>query len=90
VSARPPPEDGGVRPYLYQIDELRSQLAAANQRTDAANELVRYVKGEKELQQDRRQRERMKEHAGILRRSKWWVFGMPERENATEGADSEL
>ena len=36
------------------------------------------------------ERERIKERAGILRRSKWWVFGMPERENATEGADSEL
>jgi len=79
-----------MRSYLYQVDELRSQLAAANQRMDAANELVRYVGDEKELQQDRRQRERIKERAGILRRSKWWVFGMPERENATEGADSEL
>jgi len=67
-------------------DELRNQLAAANQRIDETNELVQYVEQEKELRQDRRRRERMKEEAGLLKRSKWWLVGMPDESRT---ADSE-
>ena len=67
-------------------NELRNQLAAANQRIDATNELVQYVEKEKELRQDRRRRERMKEGAGLLKRSKWWLVGMPDESRT---ADSE-
>lgn len=56
-----------------RVADLQRQLAAANQRIDATNELVRYVDEERSLERKRRE-------AGILRRARWWVFGM-DKEN---------
>jgi hypothetical protein len=52
-----------------RVADLQRQLAAANQRIDASNELVRQV-------DERRSLERRRREAGILRRARWWVFGM--------------
>ncbi len=51
-------------------DDLQRQLAAANQRIDASNELVQYVEEERTAEQRRREVE-------VLTRAKWWVTGMP-------------
>lgn len=48
-----------------QVDELRSQLMAANHRIDAANELVEYVETEQSYRE-----------AGLMTRAKWWLLGM--------------
>ncbi len=52
-----------------RVEELRDQLAAANSRIDAANEIVRYVEEKKTVEQKRRS-------AGLATRTKWWLFGM--------------
>lgn len=52
-----------------ECEDLRRQLAAANQRIDASNELVRAVQRNQTLD-ERRAR------AGVLRRAKWWLLGM--------------
>lgn len=52
-----------------QVDELRSQLMHANQRIDAANEIVAWAESERSLE-ERRAR------AGLATRAKWWLFGM--------------
>lgn len=52
---------------------LREQLAATNSRVDEHKELQAYVEEERELQQQRRQRE----NAPIWKRAKYWVFGYP-------------
>ncbi len=60
-----------------RCDELRNRLAAANQRIDASNELVEYVREEQSL-------EKRKATAGVFTRAKWWLTGMP-----TEDGDGE-
>ena len=50
--------------------DLTNQLAEANRRIDAANELVRYVDDERSAQQRWRE-------AGLLGKMKYTVFGMP-------------
>ena len=52
-------------------ERLRAQLAAANQRIDASNELVEYVEEERSIARQRAQ-------AGVLTRMKWWLAGMPD------------
>lgn len=59
-----------------RVEELRNELAAANQRIDAANELVEYVEEERTLSERREERERRKDQAGILTRAKWALVGM--------------
>lgn len=49
-------------------DDLRRQLAKANQRIDAANEVVAYAREERSAEQRRRE-------AGLLTRAKWWLIG---------------
>jgi|APHM01.1.fsa_nt_gi bZIP transcription factor. len=50
--------------------DLTNQLAEANRRIDAANELVRYVDDERSAQQRWRE-------AGLFRKMKYTVLGMP-------------
>jgi uncharacterized protein involved in exopolysaccharide biosynthesis len=59
----------------HRRDELRNQLAAANERIDASNDLVREVERERTLAE-------RKAAAGALRRLKWWATGMPEDDDA--------
>lgn len=47
-----------------ETTRLRQQLAAANQRIDASNELVEYVEDELSYRE-----------AGLGTRMKWWLFG---------------
>lgn len=54
----------------HRVDELREQLAEANTRIDASNEVVRYVEEERSIEARRRQ-------AGVLTRARWWISGMP-------------
>lgn len=58
------------------INELRDQLAATNRRVDQHQELVEYVREERELQRDRRDFERRRAEAGVFTRAKWWFTGM--------------
>jgi chromosome segregation ATPase len=58
-----------------RVDDLQRQLAAANQRIDAANELVEFARVEKHVVEQREQREREREAAGLLTRTRWWLFG---------------
>lgn len=58
-----------------EVDRLQRELQAANRRVDEHQELVRYVEEERSLQERREQRQRERERAGILTRSKWWLFG---------------
>lgn len=51
-------------------DDLQRQLAAANQRIDATNEIVRYVEDERTAEQRRRE-------ASAVTRAKWWLLGEP-------------
>lgn len=55
-------------------ERFRAQLAAANQRINASNELVEYVEEERSIA---RQRAR----AGVFTRMKWWLTGMPEKDD---------
>jgi chromosome segregation ATPase len=55
--------------------ELESELMATNRRIDDTQELVEYVEEEREVVRERARREREREAAGILTRSKWWLFG---------------
>lgn len=54
-------------------DNLRKQLQAANARYDQHTELVEFVEEEKQAKARRRERE----HANILTRTKWSIFGRP-------------
>ena len=51
-------------------DDLQRQLAAANQRIDATNEIVRYVENERTAEQRRRE-------ASAVTRAKRWLLGKP-------------
>ena len=55
-------------------ERLRAQLAAANQRIDASNELVEYVEEERSIARQRAQ-------ASVFTRMKWWLAGMPDESN---------
>ena len=59
-----------------QVDDLRSQLQATNQRIETTNELVEYVE-EQRLAENRAEQRR---HANVLRRSWWWLTGVPEED----------
>jgi hypothetical protein len=63
-----------VSPIKQENQRLEDQLAATNQRIDDTKEFVGYVQEERELQQQRRQ----KENAPVWQRAKYWVFGFPE------------
>lgn len=56
-----------------RIDELQSKLIATTEKIDASNELVKVVEDEQSLQKQRAQ-------AGIMTRAKWWLTGMPSKE----------
>lgn len=51
-----------------RADDLQRQLQAALKRREETQELVRYVEDERTAEQRRRE-------AGLLTRSKWWLFG---------------
>jgi chromosome segregation ATPase len=55
--------------------ELEEELMATNRRIDDVNEIVAFAEEEREVVQARERREREREAAGILTRSKWWLFG---------------
>lgn len=57
-------------------EELRSQLAATNQRIDEANEIIEFVDEQRELERSRAKREERRAQAGVLTRAKWWLVGM--------------
>jgi len=57
--------------------DLTNQLAESNRRIDGAAELVEYVEEERSLAQRREEREKQKDEAGVLKRAKWWLVGMP-------------
>lgn len=59
-----------------EVADLQRQLASANQRIDAANELVEYVEHERTLAERRERREERRATAGLLTRTKWYFFGM--------------
>jgi metal-responsive CopG/Arc/MetJ family transcriptional regulator len=68
-----------------QVDDLQSQLVAANTRIDDANELVEFVEEERDLRPYRERRlikreleEDKRRNAGIMRRLAWWVRGGPD------------
>jgi uncharacterized protein involved in exopolysaccharide biosynthesis len=63
-----------IESLVNRRDELRKQLAAANERIDASNELVRAVEASRSLEARRAQ-------AGALTRLKWWATGMPDDED---------
>lgn len=71
-----------------RVDELRDQLAAANTRIDAANELVRYVEEEREVRRRQRSLEEQRATAGLGRRLKWMVTGMPTPDAGDVDAES--
>ena len=52
-------------------ERLQRQLAATNRHVDEHQELVAYVKEERELQQRREKRR----DAPAWRRAKWWLLG---------------
>lgn len=58
--------------------DLTNQLAEANSRIDAANDLVEYVDDERNAQQRWRE-------AGLLGKAKYTVFGMPTDEKGGGG-----
>lgn len=60
----------GLNRAEARIEELRSKLVATAERVDASNELVRVVEEEQSIQKRRAE-------AGILTRTKWWITGMP-------------
>jgi len=60
--------------------DLTNQLAESNRRIDGAAELVEYVEEERSLAQRREEREKQKDEAGVLKRAKWWLVGMPSDE----------
>ena len=60
--------------------DLTNQLAESNRRIDGAAELVEYVEEERSLAQRREEREKQKDEAGVLKRAKWWLVGMPSEE----------
>lgn len=55
---------------------LRNQLASVNRRIDETNELVEYVREERDLEQSRHELEQRRAQAGIFTRAKWWLVGM--------------
>ena len=61
--------------------DLTNQLAESNRRIDGAAELVEYVEEERSLAQRREEREKQKDEAGVLKRAKWWLVGMPSEES---------
>ena len=56
-----------------RADDLRRQLQAMSQRQDDVDELARYVEEERTVERRRRE-------AGLGKRAKWWLFGMPDDE----------
>lgn len=56
-----------------EVDELTSKLAAAHERIDTTNELVRVAESDLSV------RER-KQRAGVLTRARWWLTGMDDDE----------
>jgi len=60
--------------------DLTNQLAEANSRIDAANELVEYVDDERNAQQRWRE-------AGLLGKAKYTIFGMPVEESKDAQTD---
>ncbi|WP_254547486.1 ribbon-helix-helix domain-containing protein [Halomarina pelagica] len=65
-----PEHEQEVEGLRTEVDRLRRQLAAANSRIDASNELVRAVEREQSLAERKAQ-------AGLVTRAKWWLTGMP-------------
>lgn len=65
-----------VEELQTEVDRLHRELAAANRRVGEHQELVRYVEDERSAEQRRRK-------AGLLTRSKWWLFGQ------SDGAEGE-
>jgi len=53
-----------------RADDLRRQLQAVTERQDDVDELARYVEEERTVERRRRE-------AGVRKRAKWWLFGMP-------------
>ncbi|WP_336359062.1 hypothetical protein [Haloarcula sp. CGMCC 1.6347] len=53
-----------------RADNLRRQLQAMSERQDDVDELATYVQEERAVEQRRRE-------AGLGKRAKWWLFGMP-------------
>lgn len=64
------------------IDNLRNQLAATNRRVDQHQELVNYVREERNLERQRAEREERRAKAGILTKTKWALFGMSNEEES--------
>lgn len=58
-----------------RIDELTNQLQHERERQEEHNELVEYVQDEKSLQQRREARERRKDNATIVERTKARIWG---------------
>lgn len=65
-------------------DRLRDQLAATNQRIDEVNDLVAYVESEREMARYQDRRQRMLDQAGILKRWKWKMTGIPVDDRAED------
>lgn len=56
-------------------NELQQKLTEANSRNEHVDELAEYVEGERELQNEERERRRAKERAPLWKRLEWFVFG---------------
>ena len=65
-----------IRAREQMIERLENEKRTLIQNRKEHTELVEYVQEEREIQRQRQNLEYQRAEAGLLTRTKWWMFGM--------------